>query len=109
MCCRPDEVLGKYRRHKTNVTGSDVLNAIALEDNLMPIALVESRYPELSNLVRKKRQIALMSRCKRYWFHDRKKALYYLKAAYFSGGLISFLRAVISWEFKRKSFRGANL
>ena len=48
-----DEVLGKYRRYRTIVTGSDALNAIAVGDNLTAIALVESRSPELSNLVRK--------------------------------------------------------
>lgn len=90
-----DEVLGKYRRHEANVTGSASLSDIAVEDNLVATSIVEARYPEMSSLARKKRQIVFLGACKKYWSIDRKKAFHFLKAAYFSNGLLSLILLVI--------------
>lgn len=96
-----NEVLGKYRRHGANVTGSDALNTIAVEDNLMAASIVESRYPRLSGLVRKKRQIVFLGAFKRCWATDRGEAMSYLRAAYFSGGLLTLGFVVGQWLLKK--------
>lgn len=96
-----NEVLGKYRRHGANVTGSDSLNTIAVEDNLMAAAIIEARYPELANLCKKKRQIVLLGAAKRLWSDDKKRGLSYLRAAIVSSGILSFVYIVSTWLYQK--------
>ena len=54
-CAVTDEVLVRYRRHANNVSESLELASTALEEHLIVLAILESRYPELHQLVRKRR------------------------------------------------------
>jgi glycosyltransferase involved in cell wall biosynthesis len=46
-CIVIDQTLGRYRRHKNNVTGNKKAREFMLEDMLVALAIVETRYPEL--------------------------------------------------------------
>ena len=96
-----NEVLGRYRRHGGNVTGSKGLNAIAVEDNLIAVGIIEARYPDLAKLARKKRLIVLLGASRRSWPKNRRLAALYLKAAIISCGLISTILFSFLWGFRR--------
>lgn len=105
QCLVIDEALARYRRHDKNVTGSDDLRQIALEDNLIAAAIIEARYPELAGLVRKKRQILLLGAFKKSWPENRKLALQYAKAAFMAGHPLSLPWLVSSWLWQRRNKR----
>lgn len=96
-----NEVLGKYRRHRKNVTGSNDLNAIAVEDNLIAVGIVEARYPDLARLASKKRLIVLLGASRRSYSKNRWQSLLYLKAAIISCGFISTALIVVPWGVRR--------
>ena len=50
-----DEVLGKYRRHSKNLTGSDAAEKVGFEERLIMLSIVMARYPELYKLIKKRR------------------------------------------------------
>lgn len=56
-----DEVIGKYRRHSRNVTGSSDLKKIGFEELLITWSIVMARYPELYKLVKNRRTAAYFS------------------------------------------------
>ena len=95
-----NEVLGRYRRHGANVTGSQTLNEVAVEDNLMAVAIIEARFPELSKLLRKKRQIILLGASRSLWGIDKKKSLSFMRAAYYAGGMLNLIGIIFSWGFR---------
>ncbi len=96
-----NQVLGKYRRHESNVTSSNSLREIAVEDNLLAVSIVEARYPWLASLTCKKRQVIFMGACKHFWRIDRDKSIAYLRLAFHSGSLMSIFYIVFNWLFIR--------
>ncbi len=93
-----NETLGKYRRHSKNVTGSFDLQQIAVEDNLLAVAIVEARYPELSKFIRDKRQTILLGAARRYHRSGKKQDSYqYIKAAISAGGILNVLYLFMRW------------
>ena len=61
QCIALQDNLVRYRRHQNNATGSDLAKSINLEENLIALSIVESRYPQLYSLVRKRRINCLLS------------------------------------------------
>jgi glycosyltransferase involved in cell wall biosynthesis len=55
-CCVLNEVLTRYRRHGGNVGNFPGMRNKVTEEVLIVLAIVESRYPELRHLVRKRRR-----------------------------------------------------
>jgi hypothetical protein len=53
-----DEILGTYRIHGNNITSSEDAQNMAFEDSLIAFSIIISKYPELVNLV-KKRKVAI--------------------------------------------------
>lgn len=60
-CVPLNEVLGRYRRHDSNATGSSGAKAIGCEDAMIALAIIESRYPELYSYVNKRRKFMYLS------------------------------------------------
>jgi glycosyltransferase involved in cell wall biosynthesis len=80
-----DDVLARYRRHRSNATSqvSDVL-----EDALVVLAIAEARYPKLRRPIRVRRAAAIFGEASRRWrAGDRRAALRFIAAAAGSGGL----------------------
>jgi hypothetical protein len=74
-----DDVLARYRRHRSNAT-SQVSDT--LEDALIVLAVAEARYPELRRLIRLRRVGAIFGEASRRWrAGERRKALSYAAAA----------------------------
>ena len=60
-CLVINEVLGRYRRHNDNVTGNFDMREKGIEETLIVMAIVESRYPNLLKLVKSRRSILYFS------------------------------------------------
>jgi glycosyltransferase involved in cell wall biosynthesis len=60
-CIVINEILGRYRRHGGNVTGSQEAQKFGSEDGLVALAIAEARYPELSRLCRNRRAVFFLS------------------------------------------------
>ena len=103
-CLVLDEVLGGYRRHAGNVTSSDRLNKIALEENLIALGIVESRYPELYRHIKSKRQALLLGAAYRcYLKKDKKLFFHFLKAAISVGGVVRAITILIRRMYYKRS------
>lgn len=88
-CVVINEVLGKYRRHANNVTGDARARNQGNEDGMIALCIVDSRYPELHRLVRKRRVVFFLAAAT--WAFrdgDLKKSRDYLKVAIHQGALI---------------------
>jgi glycosyltransferase involved in cell wall biosynthesis len=73
-----DEVLGIYRLHDTNVTGSNDFRELGLENSLIVYSIILSRYPELYSQVKKRRcttYLAKILECIRYGDNNKAKNL----------------------------------
>jgi glycosyltransferase involved in cell wall biosynthesis len=55
-CVPINEVLGRYRRHDNNVSGSTAARSIGTEEAMIALAIIENRYPELCGYVNKRRK-----------------------------------------------------
>jgi glycosyltransferase involved in cell wall biosynthesis len=60
-CAPLNEVLGRYRRHANNVTGSTDLKGIGIEENMIALAIIENRYPELYGYIHNQRKRAYLA------------------------------------------------
>ena len=56
-----DEILGTYRIHQNNVTYNEDAQMLAFEDSLIAFSIIVSRYPELVNEVKKRKQALYMN------------------------------------------------
>jgi glycosyltransferase involved in cell wall biosynthesis len=88
-----DEVLGAYRRHDKNVTKASDFQRAWLEEQLVALAIITARYPELSNLVKARRTQAYITQIGRCLLDgDKNRAKLYSKALFFDG---AYLRGVL--------------
>ncbi len=88
-CVVIDEVLGKYRRHKENVTSSEALRCTVVEEILLALSIVDSRYPDLFPLTRKRRiGLFIKEAVMQYKNGNKETAFSYLKIAIKSGALV---------------------
>jgi len=88
-CVVINEVLGKYRRHENNVTGSAHAIKIGIEEKMIALAVLDSRYPELFRLTRKNRIASIFAEAaKAFGFGDMKKTRDYLKIAMCQGAMM---------------------
>jgi hypothetical protein len=55
-CVVINEVLGKYRRHDSNITSSDLVKETGFEESMLALGILEARYPELYSLIKKRRR-----------------------------------------------------
>lgn len=79
-CVPLNEVLGRYRRHGNNVTGSVDGKKIGNEEGIIALSIVDSRYPELYRLTRKSRITNLLAAAVQAFNNgDLKKSRDYLK------------------------------
>lgn len=89
ICVPLNEVLVRYRRHNNNVTDSQVASQIAIEEGFMVLAIVESRYPKLSSLVKRRRKFLYLSAAvNSFKRQELDKSKEYLIAAIQNGSLI---------------------
>jgi glycosyltransferase involved in cell wall biosynthesis len=96
-CVPLNEVLLRYRRHGGNVTASPEAAHLGSEENLVALALIQARFPELTRLVRRRRTAmfvanALAARAQ----GDRAQALALLRAARADGGLVDVARSLLA-------------
>lgn len=92
-CVAVQDVLVRYRRHPGSVTAAPSLTPAGLEDNLMALAVVEARYPELAGLVRRRRTSLLLTEGTGHRARgDMAGMRRYLGAAIRDGGLLNTLR-----------------
>jgi glycosyltransferase involved in cell wall biosynthesis len=80
-----DDVLARYRRHRSNATSQ---LSLVLEDALVVLALAEARYPRLERLIRTRRIAAIFGEASRRWrAGERRAAVSYLAAGVRGGGI----------------------
>lgn len=88
-----DEALTRYRRHTANVTDSSALSESALEEQLLVLAIVRARYPELHRLALDRTTGFLLVEAKRCReAGDRRRALHVLGNALREGGVMRLVR-----------------
>ena len=81
-----DEVLGAYRRHDKNVTKASDFQRVWFEEQLVALAIITARYPELSKLVKARRTQTYIARIGRCLLDgDKKRAKLFSKALFFEG------------------------
>ncbi|MEM3485213.1 MAG: glycosyltransferase [Candidatus Bathyarchaeia archaeon] len=84
-----NEVLGLYRRHKTNVTSSADLQERTLEESLIVLGIVVARYPDLAHLAKRRRMSFLLAEMvKRYQAGDFRSSFLYMKSAWLDGAFV---------------------
>ena len=89
ICVPINEVLGKYRRHENNVTGSADAKKMASEEGMIALAILDSRYPELYRLTRKSRINSMLSAATKHFNNGNlKMSMAYLKIAIRQGAVI---------------------
>lgn len=97
-----DEVLGAYRRHDKNMTKASEFQRTWLEEQLVALAIITARYPELSKLVKVRRTqvyVAQIGRCLLDGDKNRAKLfskVLFFDRAYFRGVLLLALSNVVS-------------
>lgn len=92
-CVVLDEVLGRYRRHSGNVTTSADHARVALEENLMALAIVTARFPDLAARVRTRRTGLFVSAALTAMARgERRGALRWAAAALRDGGPVNVAR-----------------
>jgi glycosyltransferase involved in cell wall biosynthesis len=88
-CIPLNEVLGRYRRHDNNVTGSVDARKIGIEEGIIALSILDSRYPELYRFTRKARITNLLvAVAQAFNSGDLKKSKDYLKIAIRQGAVI---------------------
>lgn len=95
-CVPLNEVLLRYRRHPGNATASAEAARLGTEENLIALALIQARFPELTRLVRRRRTAmfvasALAARARR----DRGQAVSLMRAALADGGPVDVATALL--------------
>lgn len=88
-CIPLNEVLGRYRRHEGNVTGSVDARKIGNEEGMIALSILDSRYPELYRLTRNARITNLLAAgTQAFNSGDLKKSRDYLTIAIRQGAVI---------------------
>jgi len=88
-CIPLNEVLGRYCRHDNNVTGSVNARKIGIEEGIIALSILDSRYPELYRFTRKARITKLLvAFAQAFNSGDLKKSKDYLKIAIHQGAVI---------------------
>ena len=88
-----DDVLVRYRRHASNVTADSETQARKLEEGLMTMAIVESRYPELARLGRRREAAFLLVEAGNAAASgNRRAAARFASAALSRGGIVDTSR-----------------
>jgi glycosyltransferase involved in cell wall biosynthesis len=86
MCVVIDEPLCKYRRHANNITSNEKARLDGIEEGMVALSIIESRYPILHKYVRKKRiNLLLTFAVAAYRKNNIKDSLAYLRTAFFNG------------------------
>lgn len=88
-CAVLNEVLGKYRRHDSNITLNTQMKKNGLEEAMVVLGIIEARYPELVHLTRKRRIVLFFAAAtKLFRDGDIKGARHYLFSAIRQGALL---------------------
>ena len=96
-CCAIDEVLGRYRRHDANATGSRALQDSSLEEMLILMGIVNARYPRFYPLTRRRtRNLYFAAANRSFAGGDRKRFMEYLRIGSREGGMIHAILLYIS-------------
>jgi len=88
--CYIDEALGAYRRHDKNITNILATNiSMGLENEMLALALLGTRYPNLHSIVRKTRKFFLLkAAAKALKLGNRELAKKYSKLLIFEGAIV---------------------
>jgi glycosyltransferase involved in cell wall biosynthesis len=95
-----EDVLGIYRLHSTNVTGSKNFIEFGLENSLIVYSIILARYPELYPLIKKRKSITYLAKileCIRYGNNTKAKKLskVLMSEGNFFKGFITYLTSFI--------------
>jgi glycosyltransferase involved in cell wall biosynthesis len=102
-CAVINEVLGKYRRHSHNITSSLISRTKGLEENLIILGIVESRYPELYPFVKKMRKALFLTAAGSSFNNgDIPRSNNYIKNMIYDGAIISGVIAFLSLRLFNK-------
>jgi hypothetical protein len=104
------KVLTRYRRHKRNVGKIKGLREALFEENLMVIAVLESRYPTLARYLKKRKNYYILLEAIKSFPEDKKRAKDLIKLAYNSGDRLRalgcyFLGAILGSRLKDENNR----
>jgi glycosyltransferase involved in cell wall biosynthesis len=96
-CVVINEVLGKYRRHENNVSGSVHADKISIEEAMIALSILELRYPDLYLLTRRNRIASFFAgAAKAFRSGDMKKSMGYLKITMRQGAMMRSIAVLIS-------------
>ena len=102
-CAVIDEPLCKYRRHANNVTSNEKARLEGIEDGMVALSIIESRYPMLHKYVRKRRSnFLLTSSVAAYRKNNFKNSRAYLWAAFFNGAPFRAVALALALKFYGK-------
>jgi glycosyltransferase involved in cell wall biosynthesis len=106
-CVVIDEVLGRYRRHESNVTGDVSMRDGGIEETMVVMGIIEARYPDLIRLVRKRRIVLYLAAAIRHFrVGDIKGSRSYLGAAIIHGavfrGIMMYLALIFFGSYIAK-------
>lgn len=102
-CVVINEVLGKYRRHSQNITRSPLAESKSVEESLIVLGIVESKYPELYPLVKKKRISLFIGRAGVYFKNgDIRKSNAYVKCLVYERAIIRAVATYVSLRLLTK-------
>lgn len=88
-CAVLNEVLGKYRRHDSNITLNAQMKRNGLEEAMVVLGIIEARYPELVHLTKKRRTVLYFAAAtKLFRDGDIKGTRQYLSGAIRQGALL---------------------
>jgi glycosyltransferase involved in cell wall biosynthesis len=96
-CVVINEVLGKYRRHEKNVSGSVHADKIGIEEAMIALSVLDSRYPDLYFLTRRSRIASFFAGAtKAFRSGDMKKSMDYLKITMRQGAMMRSIALLIA-------------
>lgn len=106
-CVPLNEVLGRYRRHEGNTTGSSGLRAIGHEEMMIALAIIENRYPGLYRHVNKRRKLMYLALAvKSFRDGDSRGAKNHLLVAIRNGlvlqGVVAFIALMLFGQYISK-------
>lgn len=94
-CVPINKVLGKYRRHARNVSGSAQAKDANTEEVMIALGIIDARYPDLNRFVRKHRRVLTASASINSYRQGRpKEAAEYIKMLFGQG---SWFLAPVLW------------
>lgn len=97
-----NETLVRYRRHKHNVTSNQKARDLSLEYELMVYAIINARYPELNDIVKRQRIACLLTeavKCNREG--NKQRSTQFIRSALKEGALIKSLIVFIGMKMLR--------